>query len=205
MEGQRQYNLDLEPAARKYIDEHRAEFVPEGMEALAEPEVEAIVASPVSVTTVTGLPGQQQRDERWLQWALDTFRGASKVAQQSFTGALELLWDVPDTRAILLGLIAVLVATNIASLLAFGRGGAPVPARGAVAGTGRSEVSDTLRGILEEMRKAAPPIADAATGHEALPPLPSDWRAETADIGRALDAIEQRVVRLRKMVKDEAP
>ncbi|KZW00490.1 hypothetical protein EXIGLDRAFT_721264 [Exidia glandulosa HHB12029] len=194
VDGQKQYYLELEPAARKYIDEHRSEFVPEGMEALAEPEVEAIVASPVSAKTVTELPssGRQPRDERWLQWALDTFRGASKVAQQSFNGALELLWDVPDTRVVLLGLIAILVATNIASFLAVSRGSTPAPARSVATGAARSEVGDTLRGILEEMRKAAPPAV--------VEPLPDDWRTETADIARALDAIEERVGRLRKAI-----
>ncbi|EJD54490.1 hypothetical protein AURDEDRAFT_110110 [Auricularia subglabra TFB-10046 SS5] len=202
MDGQKQYNADLEPAMRKYIDDHRGEFVPEGMEALAESEAEVIVASPASASTIAppALPGSQERDERWLQWALDTFRGASKVAQQSFSGAMELLWDVPDTRAILLVVIVILVVTNIFSLLAVSRNSTHPTTR-----TGpreRADVSDALRTILEEMRKAAATTAvPTSTASEALPPMPTDWRAESAAIQQALDEIEQRVQRLRNLAK----
>lgn len=201
MDGQKQYNADLEPAMRKYIDDHRGEFVPEGMEALAENEAEVIVASPASASTIAppALPGSQARDERWLQWALDTFRGASKVAQQSFSGAMELLWDVPDTRAILLVVIVILVATNVFSLLAVSRHSTETTPRGGP--RERADVSDTLRTILEEMRRAATTAAPTATISDALP-IPTDWRAESAEIQQALDQIEQRVLRLRNMVKN---
>jgi len=198
MDGQKKYNADLEPSVRRYIEEHKAEFVPEGMEALPEPE---ILASPVSITNPAGeLPtGKPEHDERWLQWALDTFRGASKVAQQSFTGALELLWDVPlDTRAILLIVILILVGTNVASLLAVRNHNPPAPATTNTPATDRSnEVSDTLRTILDEMRRAGsqppPLVPDTASG---------DWRKETGDIARTLDALEERVRRLRMSVQD---
>ncbi|EJD44250.1 hypothetical protein AURDEDRAFT_166637 [Auricularia subglabra TFB-10046 SS5] len=151
--------------------------------------------SPEISTVVTG-----KIIERWLQWALDTFRGASKVAQQSFSGAMELLWDVPDTRAILLVVIVILVVTNIFSLLAVSRNLTHPTTR-----TGpreRADVSDTLRTILEEMRKAAATTAVlTSTVSEALPPMPTDWRAESAAIQQALDEIEQRVQRLRNLAK----
>ena len=56
-----------------------------------------------------------QRDKCWLQRALDTFRGASKVAWQSFSVVLKLLRNVNDTRAVVPAIIAFLVATVAAA------------------------------------------------------------------------------------------
>ncbi|KAH7101443.1 hypothetical protein BKA62DRAFT_703829 [Auriculariales sp. MPI-PUGE-AT-0066] len=211
MDGQKRYNLDLEPVVRKYIEAHKTEFVPEGVPDEPEPDV---VESPTTVRDGGSGGGSgaggPQHDERWLQWALDTFRGASKVAQQSFTGAVELLMDVPfDTRAILLFVIFLLVVTNVFSLFSL-RGGKPKDlahvgdGKKDEAGERRSEVSDTLRSILEEMRRVAP-SPPASQQHTVLSPADPafDWRSETADIGRALDALEERVLRLRQAIRDD--
>ena len=190
MEGQRKYNNELEPCVRRHIEEHRIEFVPEGMQ--AEPEPEAL-ATPVA-DGQGALP--DEHDARWLQWALDTFRGTMSVAQQSFTSALELLRDVTlDTKTVLLVVLVFLVVTNIALLLA-ARGSTTVkytpPAE-------RGELGDTLRLILEEIRKPA----NAGSLPPPRTPAALDWRAERAEIIQTLDSLAARMQQLRQAIRED--
>ncbi|KAG8854851.1 hypothetical protein FRB91_003013 [Serendipita sp. 411] len=86
MDGQRVYYSDLEAAMRQYIQEHRTEFLADGVDADAadnEAEAEEAALSPgaqkdkdAAALQPTG--PKPVATSRGLQWALDTFEAASK-------------------------------------------------------------------------------------------------------------------------------
>ena len=135
IEGQLGYYKALELAMRKYIAENRKEFLPEGVDAAAadhEAEVEEAALSPAVAehTDLIAGGGLPVPSSRGLQWALDTFEGASKVAKDSFTGALDIIGDVisgldtssaPVTRTTILTVtVIVLLISNVYTILTMG-------------------------------------------------------------------------------------
>ncbi|KAG8935730.1 hypothetical protein FRC02_006778 [Tulasnella sp. 418] len=97
IEGQRTYHSDLEKAMRAYIAEHPTEFLPEGADAADAVELNSPTAVEDAANgTATGdksITHSREVEQRGLQWALDTFSGASKVAKQSFWDAIDIIAD----------------------------------------------------------------------------------------------------------------
>ena len=126
-DGQRAYYSELEASMRKYIAEHRSEFLPEGVDAAAADEEAEQVLSPVAPKDATSQPGGEKpvATTRGLQWALDTFEAATKVATDSLSGLFDIVSDLAGgftlSKTTVLGsVIALLVASNIYTIMAFG-------------------------------------------------------------------------------------
>ncbi|KAG8802230.1 hypothetical protein FRC16_010125, partial [Serendipita sp. 398] len=133
MDGQRVYYSDLEAAMRQYIQEHRTEFLADGVDADAadnEAEAEEAALSPgtqkdkdAAALQPTG--PKPVATSRGLQWALDTFEAASKVATDSLSGLFDIITDLIGgftfSKTTVLGtIIALLVASNIYTILTVG-------------------------------------------------------------------------------------
>ncbi|KAF8167258.1 hypothetical protein B0H34DRAFT_645545 [Crassisporium funariophilum] len=137
IEGQKVYHNDLEKAMRAYIQEHKSEFLPEG---IVPADHEEVAEAPAAAGAVPDTPGradernmteeerkqrERERNARGLQWAWDTFDGAAQVAIRSTKGALELIWDAWDQSSattILWFVIVGLVISNLWTLMRVGRG-----------------------------------------------------------------------------------
>ncbi|KDQ62981.1 hypothetical protein JAAARDRAFT_168358 [Jaapia argillacea MUCL 33604] len=225
LDGQRTYHADLDRAMRVYIAEHQSEFIPQGVDAVAavaeaEEEVLKAIESPTSPISTPPIPlseaearkeREHERNQRSLQWALDTFEGAYNVGKQSATVALELVtdaWDQSSTTTILYFVIAGLVISNIWTLVMVGN---------------REEVGRRKEAKrMEEKEKWIQGVVTtlweelAAQRNPAgfpVPPVPvlngiggrgigGDWKDELGEIYRALDAVELRVKNLRESLKD---
>jgi len=130
IDGQKVYHSDLEKAMRVYIQEHQSEFLPEGI----DPVVIDLTRAPPEAVGVNGVSPEspvedefkqreRERNLRGLQWAWDTFEGASQVAKQSTQGALELIrdaWDQSSSTTILWFVIVILVLSNLWTLMRMG-------------------------------------------------------------------------------------
>ena len=192
IEGQLSYYKALDLAMRKYIAENRKEFLPEGVDAAAadhEAEVEEAALSPAvaehaDLIAGGGLPVPSSRG---LQWALDTFEGASKVAKDSFTGALDIIGDVISgldtssatiTRTTILTVtVIVLLISNVYTILTMG----DVEAKGrrkALEKRGEERekwVGEAVRAFIEAQRSMsmseAAMLATASPSSLSSPPL----------------------------------
>ena len=114
---------------RLYIQEHQSEFLPEGIEPVV---IDLIPAETIGVNGVQPdsritedefKQRERERNQRGLQWAWDTFEGASQVAKQSTQGALELVrdaWDQSSSTTILWFVIVILVLSNVWTLMRMG-------------------------------------------------------------------------------------
>ncbi|TFK69043.1 hypothetical protein BDN72DRAFT_870757 [Pluteus cervinus] len=161
IDGQKTYHGELERSMRAYIQEHIAEFVPEGVDpsALQETTTTAVPSTPApgsnaqpsSSTASRSDPDAQrkqkekqrehERNQRSLQWAWDTFDGAFGVAKQSAKGAIELIrdaWDQSSSTTILYFVIVFLVLSNVWTLVRVGSGGV-VGGVGGLVGGGRGK------------------------------------------------------------------
>jgi hypothetical protein len=127
IDGQKVYHNELEKAMRAYIQEHKSEFLPEGIDAVI---VEALPEVSAAFPAVPGVPavpaGEKEATEeqlKRLQWAYDTFDGAFQVGMRSAKGALELIrdaWDQSTSTTILWFVIVLLVLSNLWTLLRMG-------------------------------------------------------------------------------------
>ena len=214
---------------RAYIQQHQSEFVPAGV----DPAVLPAVTPDVSGTTTDApaeavfKPGEgaaadgtderkqreHERNLRGLQWAWDTFEGASQVARQSARGALDLIaetWEQSTSTTICIAIIILLVFSNLWTLFRMG---------------GREEA-----GRMKEIRKAeerekwvqgivtalwdelsagkgvpgsqpgvvvVPGTADSSSS-SGLPPPNVNWREEMDVLSKTLDQVEERVRRVRE-------
>ena len=117
---------------RLYIQEHQSEFLPEGIEPIVLDVTEGL-SETIGVNGVhqpdTRVPEdefkqrERERNQRGLQWAWDTFDGASQVAKQSTQGALELVrdaWDQSSSTTILWFVIVILLLSNVWTLMRMG-------------------------------------------------------------------------------------
>lgn len=228
IEGQRTYQRELDRAMRLYIQEHQTEFIPEGLDPASV--VVAVQGDPAVPTTPSGPGGapqneeaartqrekqrEQERNQRSLQWAYDTFEGALSVGRQSASVAIELVrdaWDQSSTSTILYFAITLLVLSNLWTLVLVGQREE----------TGRRK---ELR-RMEEREKWVQGIVTAlwdelAAGRQpgaALPPpqqlqlqqpvhasvqLPESWKEEVKEILGALSAVEERVQLIRRSLAD---
>jgi hypothetical protein len=202
---------------RVYIHAHQAEFIPAGIDpvavALAEPEIAAAAAaSPISADKLaheTSLPPEELRKkrekeqgQRGLQWAWDTFDGASQVAKNSTKGALELIrdgWESSTSTTILYFVIVILVISNLWTLTMMGRK--------EEAGR-RKEMHKTedrekwIQGVVTALwDELAAGKASVSSSLPALSPpstVNGNWQAEVAHIYKILDAVEHRVQVIRE-------
>ena len=229
IEGQRTYQRELDRAMRVYIQEHQTEFIPAGLDPASV--VVAVQDDPTAPASSPGGPNgaaqnpeaarkereknrEQERNQRSLQWAYDTFDGALSVGRQSASVAIELVrdaWDQSSTSTILYFAIALLVLSNLWTLVLVGQREE----------TGRRK---ELRKV-EEREKWVQGIVTAlweelAAGRQpgALPPpqqqpqqpmsvpvnvqLPESWRQEVKELVGALDAVEERVQLIRQSLAD---
>lgn len=133
IDGQKVYHSDLEKAMRVYIQEHQSEFLPEGIDPVVIDLSRALPAtaevngggpeSAIRLTEDEFKQRERERNQRGLQWAWDTFKGASQVAKQSTRGALELIrdaWDQSSSTTILWFVIVILVLSNLWTLMRMG-------------------------------------------------------------------------------------
>ncbi|KAF4612364.1 hypothetical protein D9613_004350 [Agrocybe pediades] len=138
IDGQKVYHTELEKEMRSYIQAHKSEFLPEGVDAAAVAEPAPATGDAAAGTTATQADEkggtttedekrrERERNARGLQWAYDTFDGAWQVAKRSTKGALELVrdaWDQSSSTTILWFVIVLLVMSNVWTLLRSGRRG----------------------------------------------------------------------------------
>ena len=229
-EGQLGYYKDLEGAMRKYIAENRKEFLPEGVDAAAadhEVEEEAALSPMAAEHIDIGLPVPAQ-SSRGLQWALDTFEGASKVAKDSFTGALDIIGDAIsglDVSSVslsrttfLCATVLVLIISNVYTILTMGEREA-IGRRKALDKRGEERekwVGEAVRAFLEVQRSmsevatstASLPSPDAAASvleARATMPAPTalaDIKAEVKSLVEAADALERRIAVLKNQLEE---
>jgi hypothetical protein len=222
---------------RKYIAENRKEFLPEGVDAAEadhEAEVEEAALSPTAaehadLITSRGLPvSAQSPSSRGLQWALDTFEGASKVAKDSFTGALDIIGDaisgldaasVSISRTTILTVtVIVLIISNAYTILTMGEREA-IGRRKALEKRGEERekwVGEAVRAFLEVQQS----MSEAAVSTTSLPspdvptpmldasptmPVPTalvDIKAEVKSLVEAADALERRIAVLKNRLEE---
>lgn len=209
IDGQKTYHDALDKAMRAYIHEHRAEFIPEGIEAdaveaSAEAETPAIEHPPGGGLGGDGAdPGkarERERNQRSLQWAYDTFAGAMKVARTSTEGALDLImdaWDQSSGSTLLWFVIALLVLSNVWTLAMMGRREEAGRRKGLRAAEERERlVQGVVAGLWGEM------AGTRNGGPIGLPaPRPTgDWRGEVEALNSALDAIQERLTAMRQSI-----
>ena len=220
---------------RKYIAENRKEFLPDGVDAAEadhEAEVEEAALSPtagehVDVIASRGIPPPPS--SRGLQWALDTFEGASKVAKDSFTGALDIIGDAIsglDTSSVnfsrttfLTITVIVLLISNVYTILTMGEREAK-GRRNALEKRGVERekwVEEAVRAFIEAQRSmneaaamstsSLPSAGVAAAVLEASATMPvptalADIKAEVKSLVEAADALERRIVVLKNQLEE---
>jgi len=226
LDGNRQYHTDLEKAMRAYINEHRTEFLPEGVDAaLADQEAAAEEAlfSPTSPTGLIGPKSAKDLEGRGLQWALDTFKGTSKVAKDSFSGAIDILtdsfsdlWSTSSTTAILYVVISVLVLSNLWTLRMVGK----QEEVGRRKATERKDaerdrwIEDAVQSFIKVQQGiqnagvVPSPVASSGPSSTAVITPPAalqgaseqtlkQWTEEMTAISQAADELETRIARLK--------
>lgn len=195
---------------RDYIHVHKSEFVPEGVDVAEVEETEAQVTAESPKPPSSDKPSfsevearktrEQERNQRSLQWAYDTFEGAFKVGRQSAEGAIELIkdaWDQSSSTTILYFVIVFLVISNIWTLFMV-RGREDISRHTEMRKSEREKwVQGIVTALWEEMlanRNAGswPPLARSGGEAGFLTPM-----EEVAEVNRALDAIEERVRNVR--------
>lgn len=199
---------------RKYITEHRTEFVPDGE---GEPAVEETIAE-IANQGAPSTNGQallpedktmerlKDTERRGLQWALDTITGVSKVARESFWGAIDVLGDLAESAPagnVWLWLVLFLLVSNMWTLLSLRQANKREDMTRRRAATGRgygsvgrgaeereSEIAaEAVRAFLEGITK---PHNGGSGSFEG-----TNLGEEVARLQKSLDAIEIQVERLR--------
>ncbi|CAE6433584.1 unnamed protein product [Rhizoctonia solani] len=202
IDGQKQYQADLEKAMRAYIAEHRTEFVPddvvEDTEALAA--ADTTISADTNPLTQTKADRARENELRGLQWLLDTFTGAAGVAKNSFWSAVDLIGDVTADLpgSTLLGIIVgILVLSNIWTFFSLRE--ARARARLDLKRIDRPEdatATEAMRVLLEEV------VRGRRQQETELVPVAGDVRAEAAALKKSIEAIEARVERLKKSLAE---
>lgn len=206
------YHSDLDKAMRMYIQEHQVEFIPEGLDLTVVAPVEPItplaevIGGPdLSISAQEARKARERdRNRRGMQWAYDTFDGAYNVAVRSTKGALELVkeaWEQSSSTTILWFVIVLLVFSNVWTLALVGNR-EEVGRRKEMKRAEEKErwLQGVIAGVWEELATEraragaglAVPLASAPVG---------DVQAEMANIGKVLDAVEQRVRTIRESLE----
>ncbi|KAJ6543958.1 hypothetical protein B0H19DRAFT_957127 [Mycena capillaripes] len=207
IEGQKTYHGDLEKAMREYIQAHKNEFIPEGVDiVIPEPTADAGPKSP----GITGEPlpdkkREQEHGQRGLQWAWDTFDGAYSVAKQSTKGLLEIIhdaWENSTSSTILGFVIVLLVISNVWTYMRAGAGDNGRKRMDLAKGVEDKEqlVAGVLTALWDELAAGkvpatAVPPPPLATG---VPPSTENLKFELDTLQTTLDAVEERVRSIRE-------
>ncbi|KAJ6530363.1 hypothetical protein DFH09DRAFT_1326878 [Mycena vulgaris] len=222
IDGQKVYHADLDKAMRVYIQEHQAEFIPEGVDpaeiVLPEPAADAALMSPaLSGDALSEKKREQERNQRGLQWAWDTFDGAYQVARQSTKGALELIrdaWENSTSTTILYFLIVVLVLSNLYTYMRMGSAvdkGRKKDKQLAKVEDKEQWVAGVVTALFDELSSAKlAPIAVPSAGavvEPVLPPagVPPSAESLKLDIGAlqmTLDTVDERVQLIRASLRE---
>lgn len=185
---------------RAYISTHKTEFVPEGEDGEADEVVAAALAGTSSPTSGGAAMSfedirkakEKERSQRGLQWALDTVEGTAKVAQQSFSGAIELIkdtWESSSTTAVLWFVVVGLLLSNVWTYFRAGRLEAAARRRSVP----RRE-EDIQRVVGESVRDAFRVFEEVVRG---------DGRSiveEVADVKRTLEDVDARVKKVEEQL-----
>jgi hypothetical protein len=229
IEGQKAYHADLDHAMRNYIHQHQSEFVPAGVDPAVLPDATPAEDAPAAIEVTSPIKSslegveeerkqrERERNQRGLQWAWETFEGASSVARRSTRGALELVaeaWEQSTSTTICILLIVVLVLSNVWTLVSMG-GREEVGRKKEMMRVDERErwVQGVVTALWEELAaKGVPGSAHVAgggvagvgessavpAGESSLPPPQSpNWREEVAELAKTLDAVEERVQLIR--------
>ncbi|KIJ38876.1 hypothetical protein M422DRAFT_210620 [Sphaerobolus stellatus SS14] len=211
LEGQKTYHTSLERAMRKYIAEHKSEFIPQGF--VAE-EVEAEV-SPVSPEPMSPGAGghimseedarkakEKERNARGLQWAWDTAEGTAKVAHQSFWGAIELItdaWEASETTAVLWFVVAFLVLSNAWTWMRAGKGVVKGPRVGPLKGrAGVDQDIDIEKVVGQSVREAFRVFEEVVKDELAQKQAQGALEGELRELEERMKTLEERVKVLEK-------
>ncbi|KAJ7638239.1 hypothetical protein FB45DRAFT_740332 [Roridomyces roridus] len=210
--GQKLYHTDLEKAMRSYVSAHQTEFMPAGVDAaeLAPPEPEAALET-AAAAGADPSPKQRERErsQRGLQWAWDTFEGASNVAKQSTKGALELIheaWEHSTWTTILYVLIVVLVISNVWTYKRMGKAMSKERKRGmelAKVDDKEQWVAGVVTALFDELKLGAPPSPEAAPSNPAQGASTGvQLKLELDVLKSTLDSVEDRVRAIRESLKE---
>lgn len=222
---------------RAYIQEHQSEFVPIGVDPSAIELAESATAVPGDAdksgpggAVRPGGPLSEEaarrkrehvRNRLGLQWAWDTFDGAYQVARRSTKGALELIkdaWDQSSTTTILWFVIAILVLSNLWTMVRMGSR----EDYGRRKEIMRTEERDRwVQGVVSALRDelvvkptqqqqqpsvvGLPYTTGASAAGGTLPPIGSPlWHSEIAHLRSALDGIEDKIRYLKENLDEVA-
>ncbi|PVF93814.1 hypothetical protein CPB86DRAFT_789686 [Serendipita vermifera] len=224
-DGQKTYYAELEAAMRKYISEHRTEFLPEGVDAAAadqEAEEEGMLSptTPKEPSTLQPTGPKPVATSRGLQWALDTFEAASKVATDSLSGLFDIISDLVGglsfSRTTVLGfVILLLVISNIYTIMTSGQRRETGRRHAAERKENERErwVGDAVRAFMEVQQSLygipTPAIPSAAA--TALPTSSSanqasvsqvDLKAELQELRDLVGALEERLNRVKSRLDE---
>ncbi|KAF7330900.1 hypothetical protein MVEN_02429500 [Mycena venus] len=201
IDGQKTYHNDLDKAMRVYISEHQSEFMPEGVEVvLPEPTPDAGPTSPGATNEpISTQARDQERHQRGMQWAWDTFAGAAQVAKQSTKSLLELIhdgWVHSTSQTILYAVIFFLVISNVWTYMHVDTGRKKAKKLAKLASGKLAAVTSSA--APAGVSTAVPPMM-TATG---VPIAADDLNLELGALQTALDAIEERVKSIRENLKE---
>ncbi|KAF7354823.1 hypothetical protein MSAN_01396700 [Mycena sanguinolenta] len=215
IDGQKEYHADLDKAMRVYISEHSSEFMPEGVEVpLPDPTPAAGPTTSATSEPLTAKEREQERSQRGMQWAWDTFDGAAQVAKQSIKGLLELIrdgWEHSTMTTILYGVIFLLVISNAWTYYrAVKADKVRNKAKKQLAKVEDQEqfLAGVVTALFDEFASGKLAAASPTVASTAVPPLvtgaPSggDLKLELAAIHSALDTVEERVRLIRENLKE---
>ncbi|THH09336.1 hypothetical protein EW145_g2094 [Phellinidium pouzarii] len=218
IEGQKQYHIALDRAIRKYIAEHKNEFIPEGMEEVIEAPitVEETTNKEIGVSSPNAQLSEEdankrrehERNQRATQWAFDTCMGAWKVAKQSTLDALDLVgdaWDQSSSTTVLYFIIVVLVFSNIWTLVMVGRR-EEVGRRKSMIKVEEQQkwVANIVSALWDERQTMHHPTGEPIFSVPALRDgcQQGEVQGEVGEINRVLDLVEQRVTHLRQSLRE---
>ena len=157
---------------------------------------------------------EQERNQRSLQWAYDTLEGALSVGEQSASMGIELIrdaWDQSSTSTILYFVIALLVLSNLWTMVLVGQREESGRRKEIRKVEEREKwVQGIVTALWEELAAgrqpgALPPPPAAHQKQQAVAvsvPFPESWREEVAELLGALDAVEERVQLIRQSLAD---
>lgn len=199
---------------RKYIADHRTEFLPEGVDA-DEADAEA-AAEEAAISPVTPKEGGLQptgpkpvATSRGLQWALDTSEAAWKVASDSISGLFDILSDLSGNvnlsgTSVLVIVIVLLVLSNVYTIMTMGER----RETGRKVAKERREtererwVGDAVKAFMQvqqSLSEASLPSASPppATTQAQLAPASADTKAELEELRRIATQLEERLASIK--------
>ncbi|KAJ7122965.1 hypothetical protein C8R44DRAFT_876157 [Mycena epipterygia] len=218
--GQKAYHSDLEKAMRLYIQEHQSEFMPEGVDpaeiVVPEPAIDAAPVSPgIAGELSAEKKREQERNQRGLQWAWDTFDGAYQVAKQSTKGALELIrdgWENSSGTTILYFVIVGLVFSNVWTYMRMGsavNSGRRKEKELAKVEDKEQWVAGVVTALWDELASGKLTVAPAAPTAEPIltpptsgaPPSAENLKLEISTLQTTLDTVEERLRLIQESLK----